>query len=228
MSINAPFLASTVQDRITTELEGLYQRTRSRVSDADKKLGLELLIEANCDLLDTCFGSIFEELSRLQPSKDLLDANAVIEDIKSKARHYIRWIGPFISNDRLPPVIAHYYTLMHQMDLGSGSKPYMAFNITTDFAAVLKQALAKLADGRVTDVQEIVDLLVEVFDETLQPLLIRPKELMKFNFVVNKTLDGVISIVKMLNKHMLRKLAPSIPMNLYPVVARHLEEFLIA
>jgi len=228
MCIHAPYLVSSVQERIPSELEGLYQRTRSRVSDTDKMLGIDLLIETTCDLIDTCFGSIFQELAELKPSKELVEANAVIEDIKGKTRHYLRWVGPFLANDRLPPVIGHYYGLMHQIDLGQGTKPYMAFNITNDFAVVLKHALQRLANGSIKDIHEVVDLLVKVFDVTLEPLLIRPKELLHFNFFVNKTLDGVISVVRMLNKHMLRKLAPSIPSDLYPVVARHLEMFLIA
>ncbi|GAC1370708.1 MAG: hypothetical protein NVS3B3_00670 [Aquirhabdus sp.] len=146
--------------------------------------------------------------------------------MKSKARHYIRWVGAHLSNSRLPPVIAHYHSMVHSVDLGQGLQSYVAFSISPEFALELKEALANLANGSITDINEVVDLLVKVFNETIEPLLIKPKNLMKFNFVVNKTLDGVIGIAKMLNKHMLHKLAPSIPTNQYPVVARHLSQFL--
>lgn len=226
MSISKPFLACTVQENIPRELEALTQRTRTTISDADKMLGIDLLIEVTCDLMDNCFGDIFAELSLLNPSKELDDASAVIERLQTKARHYIHWLGAYLSNSRLPPVIAHYNLLLHSVDLGQGVKSYMAFSISPEFALELKEALVNLENGVIKDMDEMVDLLARVFNETMVPLLIKPKDLMKFNFVVNKTLDGVIGIAKMLNKHMLHKLAPSIPTNQYSVIARHLSQFL--
>ncbi len=228
MSLNPPFLAATLDPRIPAELALLYERTRISVSDEDKMLGIHLLIDALCELMDTCFVQIFEEMAQTHPSKELIDAHAVIEDIKGKAHHYIGWVAGFLANSRLPPVIAHYHSMNHLMDLGDGAKVYMAFNIEPEFAAELKPALAKLADGSLTDIHEVVDLLIRVMDVTLEPLLLTPKNLMKFNFVINKTLDGVIGVVRILNRRMLRKLAPSMPRELYPTVARHLDAFLYA
>jgi len=228
MSLNPPFFATTLDPRIPTELELLYQRTRVNVTDDDKMTGIQLLIDALCELIDTCFGQIFDEMGRIHPSKELTEAHAVIEDIKGKARHYIAWVGTFIANKRLPPVIAHYYSMTHPMDLGHGPQLYMAFNVDPAFAAELKQALAKMMDGTLHDIHEVVDLLVRVMDVTLEPLLLKPINLMGFNFVINKTLDGVIGVVRILNRRMLRKLAPSIPRDLYPTVAKHLSQFLFA
>ncbi|GAC1370703.1 MAG: hypothetical protein NVS3B3_00660 [Aquirhabdus sp.] len=70
MNISMPFLASTVQEHIPRELDALFHRTRTTISDTDKMLGIDLLIEVISDLLDNCFGSIFAELSHLQPSKN--------------------------------------------------------------------------------------------------------------------------------------------------------------
>jgi hypothetical protein len=50
---------------------------------------------------------------------------------------------------------------------------------------------------------------------------------MKFNFVVDKTLNGVIALVEMLLKRMLHKLSPKIPREIYPQIAAHLQTFLI-
>lgn len=72
-----------------------------------------------------------------------------------------------------------------------------------------------------------IELIIMVIDETMEPLSIEPKNLMKFNFVVNKTLDGIISLVKVLFKRMLRKLAPKLPPVMFPQIAAHLESFLI-
>ena len=227
LSIRPPYLASTVHDRIPVELEKLYRRTRTHVTDADKMLGLELLIEANCDMIDTGFLALLDELSRTNPKLNLHDAQMTVEEVKAKARHYIRWVGGFIANDRLPPVIAHYYEMMHQLDLGGGIKPYMAFNISAEFAADLDRVLQTLANGTTRDLDEMITLLVRVFEETMQPLLIKPKNLMKFNFIVDKTINGVIAVVVALYARMLRKTVPKLPRELYPQVAEHLSTFLV-
>jgi len=227
LSIRPPYLASSVQDRVPVELEKLYRRTRTHVTDADKMIGIELLIEANCDMIDTGFMALLDELTRTNPGLNLQDAQTTIEDVKAKARHYIRWVGGFIANDRLPPVIAHYYEMMHHLDLGDGMKSYMAFNISKEFAADLDRVLQTLADGTTRDLDEMVNLLVRVFEETMQPLLIKPKDLMKFNFIVDKTINGVISVVTALYARMLRKTVPKLPRELYPQVAEHLGTFLV-
>ncbi len=227
-SISPPYFASTMQQRIPSELEALYRRTRSKVSDADKRLGLELLIEANFNMIDTGFLALVEQLSKTHPGLNLDETHVLVEDVKAKARYYIQWVGGFVANDRLPPVIEHYYRLMHQLDLGNGSKPYLAFNIEPTFAADLRRVLNTLQAGSTDDLDEVVELLVRVFEETMKPLLLNPKDLMKFNFFVDKTLNGVISVVMSLYKRMLRRTIPKLPREVYPQVAEHLGTFLVS
>jgi hypothetical protein len=227
-SIRPPYFASTMQQRVPVELEALYHRTRRTVSDEDKRIGLELLIEANCSMIDTGLLALVEQLSKTHPSLSLDDTQLLVEDVKAKARYYIQWVGGFVANDRLPPVIAHYYKLMHQLDLGGGSKPYLAFNIEPAFAADLRRVLRTLEAGSTDDLDEVVELLVRVFEETMKPLLINPKDLMKFNFFVDKTLNGVIGVVMSLYKRMLRRTIPKLPREVYPQVASHLGTFLVS
>ncbi len=227
-SISPPYFASPLQHRIPVELEALYHRTRHHVTDDDKRRGLELLIDANCDMIDMGFLALLDELNRNNPGLNFNDAKTMVEDVKTKARHYIRWVSGFIANDRLPPVIAHYYSLMHRIDLGDGTRPYMAFNISSEFAKDLRRVLSTLEDGSTEDLDEMIELLVQVFEETMRPLLISPKNLMKFNYVVDKTLNGVIALVMSLYKRMLRKTIPKLPRELYPQVAEHLGAFLVS
>ncbi len=226
MSISPPFFASALQARIPVELEVLYQSSRTHVSDADKLLGIELLIEAYCDLVDTCFVGLINEIQRTHESKDLTEAHRILDEIKDKARHYLRWIATFIAKDRLPPVIEHFYRLMHTLDIG-GTKPFMAFNLSPTTAVEIKRVVTTLEAGTATDFNDAIEMLILVIEEVMVPLVIEPKELMKFNFVVNKTLDGVIALVRVLFKRMLRKLAPKLPQTLYPQIAAHLKTFLI-
>lgn len=226
MSIRPPVFACALQERIPVELEVLYHTTRTYVSDADKLQGVELLAEAYCDLLDICFVRILESINRTHPSPELLEAHRVLEEIKEKTRHYVRWTAGFIANDRLPPVIEHFYAMTHKQGLGM-DQPFMAFNLSPTLAAEIARVVPTLKDGSAQNFDEGIELIIRVIDETMVPLSIEPKNLMKFNFVVNKTLDGIIALVKVLFKRMLRKLAPKLPPEMFPQFADHLETFLI-
>ena len=224
MNINPPMFACTLQARIPVELEALYQTSRTQISDADKLLGIELLTDAYFDLIDICFVRILDKIGSESHSKELSDALRTIDEVKEKARHYLRWIATYIANKRLPPVIAHFYAMMQQDEQG---QPYLAFRLSDTLAADVKRVVALLTDGHAENFDEGSKLIIKVIEEAMIPLAIEPKSLMKFNFVVDKTLNGVISLVEMLLKRMLNKLSPKIPRDIYPEIAAHLQTFLI-
>jgi hypothetical protein len=224
MRMSPPMLACTLQARIPVELEALYQRSRTDVSDADKFLGIELLTDAYFDLIDTCFVRIIEKIGSSTHSKELSDAHKTIDEVKNKARHYLHWIAGYLANDRIPPVIAHFHAMTQQDDDG---RAYMAFKLSDGLAAEIKRVVAILADGHADNFDDGSALIIKVIEEAMVPLAIEPKNLMKFNFVVDKTLNGVIALVEMLLKRMLHKLSPKIPREIYPEIAAHLQTFLI-
>jgi hypothetical protein len=59
-------------------------------------------------------------------------------------------------------------------------------------------------------------------------LLFVPKQRMKFNFVVDKTLNGVISVTMALAYRSFRKLGTQLPPAYFVAVADHLEQFFYA
>jgi hypothetical protein len=227
MTATPPYIASPLQDHIPAALAGLVERSRQRLTDADKLLGVELLTEAYCDLIDATFTRLLHDINSGHDSKVLREAHAVAEDIKAKARHYLRWVVSFLANDRLAPVIAHFNSLVRELDLGHGPRHYMVLDISATLASDGKRVLASLHSGSAANIDEGIELLIQAVEEAIIPLVVTPKDLMKFNFIVNKTLDGVIALVRGLFKRMLRKLAPHLPNALYPQVAAHLETFLI-
>ncbi len=225
MSISPPMFACTLQAHIPVELEMLYQTSRTRASDDDKYLGIDLLTEAYLDLIDICFVRALENIgSTSGHSKELGEAHHVIEEMRDKAKYYLRWIAGYIANERIPPVIAHFYQMIQQDDEG---QPYIAFQLSDRLAVEFKRVVAILADEGTDNFDAGSALISKVLEEAMIPLAIEPKNLMKFNFFVDKTLGGVISLVQVLIKRMLHKLSPKIPREVYPQIAAHLQTFLI-
>ena len=81
--------------------------------------------------------------------------------------------------------------------------------------------------GQAKDGREAVEVLIEVIEAALEPLLYTPKRLLKFNFVADKTLNGVIAVTNALAFRQLRKLGENLPPPLFAPVADHLEQFLM-
>ena len=222
-----PFIACPLRPHIPVELAALTERTRTRLSDADKKAGTRLLADAYCDLLDHCLIDLLRTIHQTHPSHTMDEALRMTEEVKEKIHHYLGWVAGFLSNERLVPVIAHFNGLVQEMELHGERQHFTVFAISPDLAANAMRVLATLHDGSARHIDEGMELLIQAIEEGLEPLVLRPKQLMKFNFVVDKTLNGVITLVISLFKRSLRKLGPHLPRDLYPQVALHLERFLV-
>ncbi|MFN3714317.1 MAG: hypothetical protein ACK4SX_11720 [Alcanivoracaceae bacterium] len=227
MPVAGPFIATPLQDHIPGELDALVQRTSGKITDRDKKLGIGLLIDAYCDVVDHTLIGLLDEIGRTHDSAQLSHARRVADDVKDKARHYVGWAGGLIASHRLPPVIHHFNGLVHEIDLGNGDRSHAILPVSAPLASRADQVLVTLRDGSAKDLQEGIRLLTTIVDELMIPLAIEPKNLLDFNFLVSKPLDGAIGLVRTLIHRMLMRFGDQLTPELYPVVALHLEKFLI-
>lgn len=227
MPVQGPFIATPLQDHIPGELAALVQRTSGKITDRDKKLGIDLLVDAYCDVVDHTLIGLLDEIGRTHDSSQLKHAHLVANDVKDKARHYVGWAGGLIASHRLPPVIHHFNGLVHSIDLGAGDRSHAVLPVSSGLATRADIILGTLRDGSAKDLKEGVQLLTIIVDELMIPLAIEPKNLLNFNFLVSKPLDGAIGLVRTLIHRMLVRFGDQITPELYPVVARHLEKFLI-
>jgi|GEM_PF-762065 len=225
--IQPPFFANQLKPHLAIALDQLCARTRTEITEEDKRLAVELLIETSCEIIDTGLLALLDDLSAKNPALDFAEMREKAEEVKAKAHRYMRWASGYIAKDRLTPVIGHYQTLIHRLDLGNRPHYYLAFNISAAFAADLQRGLSTLADGNMDALDDVIALMVQALEETMNELLIKPKDLMQLSFVVDKTLNGVLSLVISLYKHVLRKTIRKLPRESFPHIASHLSTFLI-
>lgn len=227
MPIQPPFVACPLRTHIPVKLADLTRRSHHGLNDADKKAGALLLADALCDLLDHCFTDLLLELHKDEKnSQSIKAALTVTTSIKEKIHHYLGWIVSYISSERLVPVIAHYNSIVHEMTLHGQRQAHIVFPVDRDLARDASRVLAELHSGNAVNADEGMELLIQVIEAAMVPIIFTPKHLMKFNFLVDKTLNGVIAVIMVLFKHELRRLGSHMPREHYPQVARHLERFL--
>ncbi|HET8729679.1 MAG TPA: hypothetical protein VFM34_01025 [Moraxellaceae bacterium] len=227
MKFPPPYIAVPLRSHIADGLAMLTERARTRLGDGDKKLGAQLLADAYCDVLDHVFFELLYEINRTHPSPLMKEAIGIGDEIKSRIHSSLGWVIGFFSSERIIPVINHFNELTHAADQEGGRLHSTVFPLGADLASRSQRVLRELADGSAKDLNEGVELLIEVLDAALEPLVFQPKRLMKFNFFVNKTLDGVISLVHPLFKRMLRRIGAQVPRELYPKVSAHFAKFLV-
>ena len=225
--MKTPYIAVQIKEDVYTQMKALHVRAAKPISDEDKALGADLLAQTYVQLLDTCFTHLLDDLNKTQPDKMLQDASKVIHKVQSEAQHYIGWLIKFIANKRVPPVIHHFHDMVHPLNLTGKELPYIVIPVTTTYAESASDVMSALAMKDASRLEEGVELLIEAIETALVPLVYTPKDLMGFNFVISKTINGVINVLHTLFKHTLRKLPPHIQQESLPSIAAHFETFLI-
>ena len=230
MSPQPPLFISRLDPHIPPRVQRLRQLDVPHFTAADKREATAVLAEALHGILDTVFTQLLLDIedSYGEPgphTRALKSAHDSIGDVKYRIDHYLGWVIKFLSNKRLVPGIAHYDSMVHE--LPDAGLAYAGFPIPRELGERARTELAEMENGTRTDVSEGVELLIEFLDVSADPIIREPIELMRFNKVVTKTLYGVLHFAQGLVRKELRKLPPVMPADLLPLLARHMETFLV-
>lgn len=225
-----PLFVSRLDPHIAPELSRLRQFNARDFSAAEKTLATGLLTDALHGILDTVFTRLIQDIDTAldgssHQAQAVRTAEESINNVKDKIDHYMGWVVKFLSGQRLVVTIEHYDALVHQ--LPGTNISYAAFELPTGLAERAAGTLADMKSGRCTNTGDAIELLIEFIDVAVDPMIRVPMELMQFSFLVERTLNGVLSLGITMIKKMLRKLPPVLPKELLPVLARHMEAFLV-
>ena len=173
----------------------------SKVSQADA-LG-KVLSEMSCEVIDQVFMVLLQENQQYSQTGE---SEKVIQQILEAIRKYMPWSISFFGNDRLIPLV-EYLSKTFQMEEGN---IYMTYPVEDELVQQVKVSSQKLAEGNINEIPKALKQLTEVIDLGVTHLLREPKKCLKFNFVVDKTLNGVIHMTTHLGYKRLEKLGTQI------------------
>ncbi len=183
----------------------------------------ELVARMGCQLIDQVFGELLDALQAHRQSNYFAGSRSVLDELQGVIGKYTPWASGLFGNARLLPVAEHYLALLHPKPAGGD----VWLQVPTD--AVLHQKIQTALDDAESaaqpDAQALVEILIEVTEVCLHLLLDQPKSLLKFNFVAEKTLNGVISLSKAMAFKQLRKLGSMLQPGDMPIVVGHLRRF---
>ena len=227
MNTPLPCVAYATTPELQTQVSQLNQALQTGIRADQSKLATHLIQDAAHELITTFFTDLITNLQRAGDLPAYHDGASMVREIADKLTHYLGWASAFFSNERIKPAVSHYHTMMLQRPVDGSMQPIIAFAMPEALAKRLEQLLVPLSQGQAASAHEGIEALIEVIDLALHALLIKPKQLMKFNFVVDKTLNGVISLTQSLSFRTLRKIGEQMPPEHQPVLANHLQQFIV-
>lgn len=158
-----------------------------------------VLSEMACEVIEQVFMVLLQEN---QHHSQTGESEKVIQQILEAIRKYMPWSVSFFGNDRLVPVVEYLSKSIQLED----EKVYMTYPIEQQLAQQVKTSSQKLAGGDRHETVNALKLLTDVIDVGVTHLIREPKKCLKFNFVVDKTLNGVINMTTHLGYKRLEKL----------------------
>ncbi|OUY08385.1 hypothetical protein [Acinetobacter populi] len=186
-----------------------------------KPLG-EVFTELTCEVLDQAFGA----LAKSQENTDDVQAQEtakVLGQIDTHLQKYMPWSISLFSNIRLQPV-ANY--ILDQFDCDDPQQIYLQYALSPTLASRVQQNYERLMQNDSLAVVPVFDDLIEVIDTGVTAHIRTPKTILKFNYVVDKTLTRIINLVTNLGYKRIEKVARHLSLSQAQQYARHFNGFI--
>lgn len=195
-------MSYTVELKLKPKTYQQFQNIHTKLNNNDREpqskyLG-DNISNIACELIDQAFGSLVNQSS----SKDG-DSEKVLKQVKDTITKYMPWSVSFFGNDRLLPMVNHVNGLMKRKN----DQGYITYPVDKVVVEELLGCAEQLKQGNTAYVKPGLKAFTQVVDQGVTSLIREPKKLLKFNMVVNKTLDGVISLTTQLGYKRFDKLS---------------------
>lgn len=216
-----------LNDGFKLEIEQLLGWLKSGSTESLSARAGQLLTDITCQTIDHVFEEMMQRFLRVEGLPEdkkakIHESIANIEEVKSIIHKYMGWAISKFSNERILPVISYFYHTIESRD--GQSQLVVSLSETTAQRAI--HSLQDLKLKRVNDMTPAIECLIEVTDIVIDKLIRHPMHLLKFNIVVEKTLNGVIKMTTSMAYKNLLKLGRSLDPVLYDTAADHLQQFL--
>lgn len=170
-----------------------FQHLYSQINHGDsqslaKPLG-ENLADIACEIIDQVFGDI----AKMSTSQDR-ESEKVVQQILDTTRKYMPWSVSFFANDRLAPMVNY----LHEMTYEKDGQYYVSYPVDNAIVTELLGCLDQMKTGNHQYVSPALRAFIEMVDQGVTHLVREPKKMLKFNIVVDKTLNGVINLTTQL------------------------------
>ncbi len=178
-----------IQPETHQRFMGIHERMNANDEDSLAKPLGETLADIACDIIDQVFGNI----AKMSSSSDH-ESEKIIKQITEMTRKYMPWSVSFFGNERLKPMVNY----LHNLTIDQNGNTYVTYPVDNALIAELMGCVEQMKQGNNQYVPPALKAFTEVVDLGVTHLIREPKKMLKFNMVVDKTLNGVINLTTQL------------------------------
>lgn len=173
------------------------QLNQDHKANLAKPLG-DVLTEISCEVIDLVFGVI-----TAQNFKGVGETEHTLEQITANLKKYMPWSISLFSNERLVPMVNYIYD---QIDEHLGEN-FLTYKLDDALAKEAIECVKQLDLDNLAYIHPTFDMFIRIIEQGVTSLIREPKKMLKFNLVVDKTLDGVIALTTQLGYRRIEKIA---------------------
>lgn len=167
----------------------LHQQLNAGEKDSLAKPLGENLADIACEIINQVFG----DLAKMSKSGDR-ESEKIIQQILETTRKYMPWSVSFLGNERLKPMVNYLHHLTREKD----GQFFVTYPVEYTLVSELLGCVDEMKAGNNQYVVPALKAFIEVVDQGVTHLIREPKKMLRFNMVVDKTLNGVINVTTQL------------------------------
>lgn len=200
----------------------LQAKTKNKIAS---ELG-DVLASVSVQVIQQVFIDLLEQqkkrLTRKEGHNVAQDSEKVIEHVLSAFKKYLPWSVALFGNERLFPMVEYFATLVQIQD----DRYFVRYEVNEILAQQVLNVVEKILQGDAQYIPQAFELLVRVIDVGVEQLIKQPKAMLKFNFMVDKTLNGVIQVTTNMAYKRLEGLGREVQLTSAPYYIDHFLTFL--
>ncbi|AVI31892.1 hypothetical protein ACX0AN_000528 [Acinetobacter baumannii] len=197
-----------ISDSTYTQFASIREKLHAGVRESQSKVLGDVLSDLSCEIIEQVFSVLLkdEQDNSTMTEKQRYESEKVLQQILDTFRKYMPWSVSFFGNERLLPLVDYMTSLMKERE----QEVYITYPITPQLVQQAQTLTEQIREGNMQSVEKAFQTLIQIVDLGVTSLVREPKKRLKFNLVVDKTLNGVINMTTHLGYKRLEKLGTQV------------------
>lgn len=197
-----------ISDSTYTQFASIREKLHAGVRESQSKVLGDVLSDLSCEIIEQVFSILLkdEQDNSTMTQKQRYESEKVLQQILDTFRKYMPWSVSFFGNERLLPLVDYMTSLMKERE----QNVYITYPITPQLVQQAQTLTEQIREGNMQSVEKAFQTLIQIVDLGVTSLVREPKKRLKFNLVVDKTLNGVINMTTHLGYKRLEKLGTQV------------------
>lgn len=199
-----------VTDQTHQRFMQIHQRLNAGEKESQSKpLGV-VLADVAYEIIDQVFADLLRkqkaQASTEQAKKMVAESEKVIQQVLDTLKKYMPYSISMFGNERLLPLVNYLMGMLREQN----GRHYVRYSVDNILIKEAFGCIDQVKAGHNHYIAPAFKALTQIVDQGVSALIREPKKMLKFNLVVDKTLNGVISMTTHLGYKRLEKLGTQI------------------